>query len=506
MVDDAELAKIVAKLREQGTDDGDVEVKTCESKLSADIWESVSAFANTAGGMSVLGLSEKDGFSPARDFNLDRVRDQFIAGMGDGGQRPCVSNPPEYEMARRKVDGQQVLVIQINELDLALKPCYVTARGIQNGSYKRVDDKDIHLSATELYCLQGALMPSDAESGLVAESSVDDLDPDLVDAIIERRRLQTPRVLLGAETRDKRLVRLNIANDSGTLRLAGLLAAGIYPQQFYPKLVIDVAVHPGRQKSEAGLVRFLDRQVCDGPVTVCIEDAMAAIGRNLRKASVVDGVSRRDEWEIPEPVLREALANACVHREYSPMFIGQAVSVDIYPDRVEVLNPGGLWGGKTLQNLGDGDSRCRNPKLMNLVDASPTRPSGGVLAEGQGSGVPAMLHELAARGLPEPKFVAKADSFKVIFRRVEGPIPTDGTARDSAVEAPSLGGAPTSLSSRERLLQAVRLLGQASAQEIAQKSGVKLSTVRYHLPRLIAEGLIEAVGEKNDKRRTYKCL
>lgn len=506
MVDDAELAKIVAKLREQGTDDGDVEVKTCESKLSADIWESVSAFANTAGGMIVLGLSEKDGFSPARDFNLDRVRDQFIAGMGDGGQRPCVSNPPEYDMARRKIDGCQVLVIQIEELDLALKPCFVTARGIQNGSYKRVDDKDIHLSAAELYCLQGALLPSDAESGLVAESTTDDLDGNLVDFIIERRRLQTPRVLFGAETREKRLVRLNITNNAGTLRLAGLLAAGIYPQQFYPKLAIDVAVHPGHQKSEAGLVRFLDRQVCDGPISVCVEDAMAAIGRNLRKISLVDGMSRRDEWEIPESVLREALVNACVHREYSPMFVGQSVSVDIYPDRVEVLNPGGLWGGKTLQNLGDGDSRCRNPKLMNLVDASPTRSSGGVLAEGQGSGVPAMLHELAARGLPEPTFVAKADSFKVIFQRVDGPISIGGSVNAPATEPLDEIGIPATMSNRDRLLKAVRLLGQASAQEIAQKSGIKLSTVRYHLPRLIEKGLIEAVGETNDKRRTYRAL
>lgn len=500
MVDDFELAAIVARLREQRTDDGDVEVKTCESRLSGDVWESVSAFANTAGGIIVLGLSEKDGFVPVPDFNLDRVRDQFVAGMGDGGQRSAVSNPPEYELARRRVDGRQVLVIQIKELDLALKPCYVTARGIQNGSYKRVDDKDIHLSAAELYGLQGALLPSEAESGLVAESTPGDLDAELVDAIIERRRLQTPRVLLGAETRERQLVRLNIANESGTLRLAGLLAGGIYPQQFYPKLAIDVAVHPGREKSEAGPVRFLDRQICDGPIAICVADALAAIGRNLRKTSVVIGVSRHDEWEIPESVLREVLVNACVHREYSPIFVGQAVSVDIFPDRIEILNPGGLWGGKTLQNLGDGDSRCRNPKLMSLVDASPVK--GGVLAEGQGSGIPAMLHELAVRGLPHPKFVAKADSFKVIFERQSGPIAVPSHGEEST----EVGVVPASAPSKEKLLQAIRLLGQASAQEISARSGVKLATVRYHLPRLIADGLIEAVGEKNDKRRTYRAL
>lgn len=160
MIDDVRFCEIVNRLRAQGTDDGEVEVKTCETRLSADIWESVSAFANTAGGIIILGLSEKDGFAPAPHFNIDRVRDQFIAGIGDGGSQGCVGNPPEYELARREVDGKQVLVIEVQELDLRFKPCYVAARGIQNGSYKRVDDKDIHLSPTELYGYQAGCFAS----------------------------------------------------------------------------------------------------------------------------------------------------------------------------------------------------------------------------------------------------------------------------------------------------------------------------------------------------------
>ena len=49
-MDANELEQIVARLREQGTDDDAVEVKKCAAKLSNDVWESVSAFANTHGG------------------------------------------------------------------------------------------------------------------------------------------------------------------------------------------------------------------------------------------------------------------------------------------------------------------------------------------------------------------------------------------------------------------------------------------------------------------------
>lgn len=417
MIDDVRFCEIVNRLCAQGTDDGEVEVKTCETRLSADIWESVSAFANTAGGIIILGLSEKDGFAPAPHFNIDRVRDQFIAGIGDGGSQGCVGNPPEYELARREVDGKQVLVIEVQELDLRFKPCYVAARGIQNGSYKRVDDKDIHLSPTELYGYQGALLPSDAESMPVPDSSVDDLDENLVEAIVKKRVLQAPHVMRGAETREKQLVRLNIASAAGPLRLAGLLAAGLYPQQFYPELVIDVAVHPDLQRLGVGSVRFVDRQVCDGPLTVCIEDALAAVGRNLRRVSRTIGARDREEWEVPEEVLREAIANACIHREYSTLFIGHPVSVDVYPNRIEVLNPGGLWGGKTLGNLCDGESRCRNPKLMSLMAAAPFKGARDLSVERHGAGMATMIHELEMRGLDRPQLEARADSFKVVFWR-----------------------------------------------------------------------------------------
>lgn len=62
--------------------------------------------------------------------------------------------------------------------------------------------------------------------------------------------------------------------------------------------------------------------------------------------------------------LREAIANALIHRDYDSRFEGEAISIDIYEDRVEVVNPGGLWGGKSRANLADGRSCCRNATLM----------------------------------------------------------------------------------------------------------------------------------------------
>lgn len=192
MLLDEPLGLIVERLRRRGTDDASVEVKACTNKLSADVWETVSAFANTAGGLIILGLNEAEGFVPSANFAIDRVRDQFVSGIGDGGSAAVVTHAPRYELDRGEVDGLQVLLVRIFELELKAKPCYIGARGVQNGSYKRVDDKDIKMSPAELYELQSALLPSDADGTVVSEATVEDLDPDVVRSIIANRRLQTP--------------------------------------------------------------------------------------------------------------------------------------------------------------------------------------------------------------------------------------------------------------------------------------------------------------------------
>ena len=412
-----EFLKVIERMRAQGTDDAQVEAKACSEGLSTHIWESVSAFANTHGGTLMLGLSEEEGFTPAKGFDLDKVLNQFVSGIGDGGGPGKLHNPPQYDIERHALDGEQVLVIELSEVDLQLKPCYMQDRGVQNGSYKRVDDKDIRLSPTEVYELQNALVRSEADGTIVPEASESDLEEKIVDGIIAYELSHGSRSVTSTDNRSDRMKRLRITNGTGGVRLAGLLAAGSYPQEFYPKLVIDVAAHPGTSKAPASGPRFLDRKICDGPLPQMIDDAMVAIARNLKTYSVIEGAGRRDELEIPSDVLREALANAVIHREYGDYFKGQSVSVDIYSDRLVITNPGGLWGGKTEENLADGMSCCRNDALMRLMTAAPLPGGLSSPAEGQGSGVQFMINQMRARALQEPRFKAGIDSFSVTLYR-----------------------------------------------------------------------------------------
>lgn len=557
------LESTVARLRRQGCDDGQVEVKACKSALSKDVWESVSAFGNTRGGTLILGLEENEGFRPVEDFDINKVRDQFISGLEDGGNaKPKIANMPQYDLERMDFEGAQVLVIEIAEVDPRFKPCYVQARGLSNGAFKRVDDKDIKLSATEIFELEHLLEPSPADRETVSGSSQDDLDQVLTDRLLARERERGSRALRGTDDRNVHLKRLGVVSASGALSFAGLMSLGVYPQEFFPKLVVDVTVHPGTEKSEPEGPRFLDRVLCEGPIGEAVDEAVLAVARNLRTYSYVEGTGRRDELEIPRDVLREAIANAVIHREYSSSFVGQAVSVDVFADRVEITNPGGLWGGKTLETLGDGQSRCRNSSLMQLasrVDYSTE----GAPAEGQGSGVRLMIREMQSHALDAPRFDAGIDYFKVVLQRggtelaanrewmgavaarpmnpveravllevrrklkasvkeLHGLLGYDSDEIREALKAleddglvkprstdkyefvEEKGGSSRPVSTREAILGVLRASNEpVGMRDIERKTGKKIATLRAQMARLVDEGLVAPTAPPTDASRKY---
>ena len=103
-------------------------------------------------------------FTPIKDFPLDKVLSAFAEGTGDGGRDGVrLTNPPRYDVRRAMLDGVQVLAIQVYANPIDMRPNYVTARGLNGGSLKRVDDKDLLMSSTEVFECLNAQTPSDMD-------------------------------------------------------------------------------------------------------------------------------------------------------------------------------------------------------------------------------------------------------------------------------------------------------------------------------------------------------
>ena len=130
---------------------------------------------------------------------------------------------------------------------------------------------------------------------------------------------------------------------------------------------------------------------------------------------IIDSNGKRtDRTEYPLEALREAVANALIHRDYSTQTENAYVSVNMYDDRIEILNTGALYGTNKIEKLGtDTTMESRNPTLVRILEDK------GSVIENRHSGIPTMKREMKKYGLPEPEFYEERDSFKVIFRNSE---------------------------------------------------------------------------------------
>ena len=305
-----DLAKTIARMRAAGTDLQSCEVKSAVGKLPKDLAESISAFSNGSGGTIVLGLSEEEGFKPASGFDPKRTQDA-LAEVCANKLAPAIRPSIDIET----FEEAPILIASIPELPPRDKPCHVTTKGTYEGSFIRTGDGDRKLSHYEIDRLIEERSQPRHDARIVEGATEEDLDDALVEALVERERFLHPRVFEKFGKRDiLKALRVLDEDERGILRptLAGLLALGIYPQKYFPRLTVSFAAYPGTTKAtlaETGQ-RFLDSGDFVGPIPVMIAEAVAAVAKNTRTGSFFEGAFREDVPDYPQEAVREAVANA----------------------------------------------------------------------------------------------------------------------------------------------------------------------------------------------------
>lgn len=412
-----ELAEIVAGLRAVGIEFEDVEVKRAAGGVPQNLAETMSAFANARGGIIILGLDEKAGFAAVGVPDPAAARDE-VAGIARGKLTPALA--PSIEIV--PFEGTALLVVEVGALPLSQRPCYVTARGVYNGAFIRVGDGDQRLTPYEIDRLRENAGQPRWDEELVSQATIQDLDPGAVLRLIAAARRNSPQAFAGLGEAEA-LIRLGVlAPDDGSPApsLAGLLCLGAYPQQFFPQLMVSLVVYPNADPGDPGPggIRFLDSAAVGGNVPTMVNDAVQAVLRNLRRASRIVGVGREDFWEIGPEVVREAIVNALMHRDYSPQARGTQVQVELFPDRLTVTSPGGLFGNVRLEALGETRvSSSRNARLAALLQEAGDPLTGRPVAENRGSGIGMMISQVRRDTGVVPLFSANLDFFRVTIPR-----------------------------------------------------------------------------------------
>jgi ATP-dependent DNA helicase RecG len=414
MLDD-ELAEIVDNLRTFGTDVADVEVKKALGGFPKSVRETLSSFSNTKGGVIILGLDEQANFAATGLTDAAKMAADLAS---------CCSNeiePPLRPLIQiHSFEVAEVVVAELPELDVSDKPCFYKGAGITKGSYIRVNDGDQLLTSYEVQVLlSGRGQPRDDEQA-VPDTSLEDLNPEAVDRFVERLRKNRPYAFpadMPTEDVLRRAKVLVTRNHRLHASMAGLLSLGDYPQSHLPQLMLTFVHFPTKSGGEPTTgERFIDNVALEGPIPVIVRDTMAVLRRNMARRSVVNGGGRADTWEYPETALREAVVNALVHRDLSSSALGTQVQVEMYPDRLLIRSPGGLFGPVSLQDLGEaGISSSRNATLLKILEDVPMPNDARTVCENRGSGIRAMIDALREARMSLPKFDDRISTFTVTF-------------------------------------------------------------------------------------------
>jgi ATP-dependent DNA helicase RecG len=469
-----DLSALVTELRMTGGDNTSIEVKAAAGGLPDSLASTLCALANMPGGGTViLGLDERTGFLPISLGDPQKLK-QGLASKARG-----FIPPVRLDIGDGEVDGNPVIVARVHECDQSLKPCRVASTG---KAYLRGYDGDYMLSALEEQAFLSARSAPMADRLPVGDATLEDLDAELVDAFVGSVRRLDPQGRGRFSDRGELLRRSGVLHSDGRPTVAGVLALGLYPQQWFPRFVIQAAAEPA--PGEPAAARARNQVTIDGPVPRMLDQAMAWARRTFDTYIVnePDG-SVRDRYAYPLAAFRELVANSIIHRDLNSWSAGLATEVRLRRDRLVIGNPGGLYG-ITVDRLGqDAVTSARNARLVAICQHVYSAETGARAIEALASGLPIVTEAVAEAGLPPVRYTDSGIRFTVVIYR----------------QAPQ----PATMSPLDRLVYNALEPAPRTVAQLEEETGIPAYTLRRALRSLREQNLAEQLGGRG-RPTTYR--
>ncbi|WP_369344251.1 ATP-binding protein [Bifidobacterium aquikefiricola] len=382
---------------------GQCETQTLEIKAANNgaprVHDTLSSFSNqNDGGIILFGIDEGNGFAICGVYDAQDLQKK-LHGQCEA-MTPRVR--PVFDVAQ--VDGRTVVAMYITGQAMSERPVYRTIKGIPEGSYTRIGDADVHMTATELYEIQAFKEGRRDDVDVDELASAAMLDSSKVSRFIDAAAIERP--LLGRRSHEEMLSLSGIVRD-GKPTLAGMMALGDYPQQVYPNLCVTaIAVNGTELLHHDSGERFVDNKRYEGTIDEMIEGVMGFVARNSKTKVVIRDGKRVDVPQYPQTAVREIIVNALMHRDYGPYCNGTPIRLVLFTDRLECWNPGGIYGGQSINELGIANMPTRNPTLVSILEIEK-------IAKNRHTGIPVIRDEARSYRLREPEFIDHKGSFLV---------------------------------------------------------------------------------------------
>ncbi len=476
-----------------------IEFKIQRPKDSIKYMKTVVAFANGEGGRIVFGVDDKTRkvVGIPKDIVFSEI-DAITSAISDSCEPVVI--PDVY---LQTIEGKTIVIAEISAGKQ--RPYYIKSLGIKDGTYIRI---------------AGTSRPAGRD--MTAEMYYEDegrsydmvirRDLNVTDEEIEELCRQMKEVAIANARSDAQ--KMSVKDVTKNVLLSwGLLAeaedGSIHPTYGYVFLLgkdgFLSQIQCGMFKGTTRAV-FVDKREYGGPLWQQVDDAFKFVLRNIHLGAKLEGIYRKDIYELPPDSIRELIINAVMNCSFLQ---SSRIQVAIYDDRLEITSPGGLMPGVTIDKMKEGYSKIRNRALAHAFSYMN-------LIEEWGSGIPKLMKAMCEYGLHEPEFLDMDIALRInLYRSTEAVnikikedigdttqaatqtlLTTTQDTKNTTQVAQSTTQAPQVKLTKEYIsvLDVIKEQPDITQREIAEKLCWKIDRVKYYLSKLKRQNAVRRVG------------
>ena len=384
------------------------ECKKAENNIPKSVWETYSSFANTIGGIIVLGITENVKFvGEANHFeitgitNPQKLRKEFFDTLNSNKVNRNILTDNDVEII--DYEGVPLMCITVPQADYRQRPIYINGN-MMNGAFKRNYEGDYHCTEEDVKAMIRDANDSGNDGILIEHYNIDDIDSATLNAYRNRFRTANPDHIwndyddkdfllnIGAYIRDRNTRREG-------LTLAGLLVfgKGLSIRERFDNIRMDYLDFTNLEEES----RWSDRLTYDGRWENNLYNFFMRVQSKLisdiKRPFSLKGMERNDD-SLLHKAIREALTNLIIHADY--MLTG-VLKVEKYDNRFVFSNPGSLKI-PVVDIYEGGHSKARNPHIQAIL-----RMIG--FGENIGSGFPTILEACKKENWRRPLLEERPD-------------------------------------------------------------------------------------------------
>ena len=501
-----------------------LEAKSATWSIPNSIWETYSAFANTYGGVILLGIEEqKDG--------------SFISsGLRDSGKLikdfwNIINNPNKVSAnlltdnsitTYTEENGDEIIAIEIPRAERSLRPVYIN-NDFFGGTFRRNFDGDYHCTKREVNAMNRDASEETLDMKIIEDISIGELNQETIDSYRRRHRLYSPGHPWEKLPDDQYLVMLGAAaRKNGVIypTTAGLLMFGNEYQivREFPEYFLDYREYDLSSEND-----WIDRVYSStGTWSGNLFDFFYRIIEKLYmrikipfKLEMKDHVMTRVNETPVHIAIREALVNCILNADF---FIPSGIVILNKPESISLSNPGDIRVG-IHEMLSGGVSDVRNKVIMKMFNLLG-------IGERAGSGVPRILDAWKSQGWLTPEV---NENYKFMRTTLILPFAAGTTSKESAIKigdkesaikigdkesAIKIGDKESAIKINDKttkegqrmneILDYLQLKGESGTTEISEAIGLKGSRTRQLLNKMTVEGKIIVSGSNKTRKYSLK--